>query len=136
MKKISILFFIAMLVMLAGCSISINFGNDDNQTVTTDVNPQNQSEHGDQPSTTETGKEKQSGKKRMSQDGVDYLIVDGELKISGNGTVTREAIASLSHQYNVVDFEIGSITLNIILSSLALSIRAASTSSSGTCMKA
>lgn len=41
----------------------------------------------------------------LSQDGVDYLVENGILKISGSGTVTKDAVASMLAEYNIVEFD-------------------------------
>ena len=104
-KMIALILCIATIVMLAGCSISINFGGEDGGKTITIGGGAN--DGGGQ--TTEGGKK--SGKDRLSQDGVEYLVNNGKLTISGNGMVTKDAIASISHEYNEIDFELGTFDI-------------------------
>ena len=104
-KMIALILCIATIVMLAGCSISINFGGEDGgKTITIGGGANDGGEK-----TTEGGKK--SGKDRLSQDGVEYLVNNGKLTISGNGMVTKDAIASISHEYNEIDFELGTFDI-------------------------
>ena len=102
---IALILCIATIVMLAGCSMSINFGGEDGgKTITIGGGANDGGEK-----TTEGGKK--SGKDRLSQDGVEYLVNNGKLTISGNGMGTKDAIASISHEYNEIDFELGTFDI-------------------------
>ena len=94
-KMIALILCIAAIVMLAGCSKSTYQGGDDSGKAVTS---------GD-----DGGNGKQVGKDRLSQDGVEYLVANGKLTISGNGTVTKDAVAAMLPEYNIVDFESGNL---------------------------
>lgn len=52
-----------------------------------------------------------AGNRKLTKDGITYFITDGKLVITGEGTVTREAIASISPEFNIVDFESGKFNI-------------------------
>lgn len=113
MKKVSkaekCLFCIALIIIISGCSISINIGdgNGENKERVSNANDNGNITNNDENSNVNEEHEK----KRLSYEGVSYLVNDGKLIISGNGTVTKEALLSLSHEYNVVDFESGTFDI-------------------------
>ena len=102
-RLLSVVLCLAMLISFAGCKDEDKDSEEKKSTNTSvTVNP-----IGD----TSGGGDTVGGSTRLSQDGVDYLITDGKLIISGNGVVTREAIESLSPAFNTVDFENGSFDI-------------------------
>ena len=94
-KMIALILCIAMIAMLAGCSESTYQGGNNGGKAVTSGN--------------DVGNGKQVGKDRLSQDGVEYLVANGKLTISGNGTVTKDAVAAMLPEYNIVDFESGNL---------------------------
>lgn len=55
--------------------------------------------------------EKTKEKTRLTYNGVDYLVSNGKLIITGEGTVTKSAVSELSPKFNVVDFESGTFDI-------------------------
>ncbi len=85
---IALILCIATIVMLAGCSESTYQGGDDGDKAVTS---------GD-----DGGNGKQVGKDRLTQDGVEYLVTNGKLTISGNGTVTKDAVEAMLPEYKEI----------------------------------
>lgn len=114
-KKIIIIAAVMCAVIFSaalGCVIGIKFVSDNKheQTITfADEEVKDANTKDTENKTKSTSKK--SKKERLSQGGVNYLVNDGKLIISGNGTVTTEAIAALSPEYNIVDFESGEINI-------------------------
>lgn len=109
-KILSVVLCLATLISSAGCEM---FGGNDkseeenkSRDTTVTVKP-----IGGEDNPEDAPEEPEKGTTRLSQDGVEYLINDGELIISGNGVVTREAIEKLSPEFNKVDFENGSFDI-------------------------
>ncbi len=84
--------------------------DDDDEKSESKLKPKTKSEKQEKTENREKSEnnEKNKLKRRLTQDGVDYLVNNGVLIISGNGTVTKDAISKLLPYYNTVDFEIGS----------------------------